>query len=197
MMPKPGEYTSIPGTCDQNAACINKFGGYECKCPEGYHDFYGDGTYCPGPFCDSDDSAKPWLSRDPYPKNADCELPKCDAELEILDTWMAPRGKKKGVYRYGFAARITVPDDSDYSVLLQFSNKARGNFMTWNAAFFNSYNNPEGHGVLLHKQSMMTDTKDKSSFVLIGDNMRTDELRKLNIKFYFVQLGLRFKVFTF
>ncbi len=37
----------IPGSCDQNATCVNNFGSYNCSCLVGYS---GDGLTCGGKF---------------------------------------------------------------------------------------------------------------------------------------------------
>ena len=50
--------------------------------------------------------------------------------------------------------------------------------MAWNAGFFNVYKNPEGYGVVLHKQRKVVDTLDRDSFIIVGDNIRNNALRK-------------------
>ena len=112
-----------------------------------------------------------------------CQSPlKCDAKLEIIDSWKIGNGKDR-VIRYGFLGKIKLPEDvvdsgEPFSVLIRFSRKVtNGHFQLWNMRFWNFYNG--GYEVLLHSKYWNTDTYDKYSIGLITEGMNVQEFPEL------------------
>jgi len=140
-------------------------------------------------WCPSKDSDKPaaWLPS--WPKYDSCSYPdQCAAEMEICDAWVKHTKQKNtstGVIErqshYGFAMKIFVPEEfwgqKGWTIALRFPpGQRRAAFNTWNAQFFNVFQNTKETVVVVTQRWKKTiDLVQTHSFMFTVDYLITPD----------------------
>jgi len=91
-----------------------------------------------------------------------------------------------GVWRYGFALRISIPEkywgDDGWSLIMRFNgaHMQSGSFQIWNANIFNIYRKETGLEVHIQQKRNATDLQEdgstRSSFLIVAERLSEGEL---------------------
>lgn len=113
------------------------------------------------------------------------QIPTPLSDIQLCSTWIPSRKSRKA----------TIRVNKTCTFIFIFSQGGQGHFQTWNVQFWGFYKN----FVLFQSKAEweQSDLNDPNSFVIIGENFASDEIRKnifvLNFSFWKLILQSQFR----